>query len=49
MTYKMALGEDFSIVTKDGGTIVVPAIANSPLFDPLSAYSIGDKAYDGND
>ena len=48
MTYKMATGEDFKIITKSGGEIVFPAVENSPAFSGTASYVVGDKVYEGS-
>ena len=44
----MAQGEDFSVVTKSGGAVSVPSIAEAPQFNARLAYAVGDKVHSNN-
>jgi hypothetical protein len=49
MTYKMASNEDFAVITKGGGKIIVPNVEASPQFSNTSAYAFGSRVYVGCD
>ena len=48
MITKLSQNEDFTIVTKGGGKIIVPNVVTEPQFNPTAAYAVDAKAWYGS-